>query len=99
MVWAKVVIAQIEANRAEGRSRFVISDWRLKVEFDSLCDHFGTTHVLPVRVCRWAEPPIKDATETELDDFDKFLIKLDNSRGKHFLWAQLDTWAAQNGWM
>ncbi len=66
-IFARHVAENIQAAAAD-IDRFVISDWRFPIEYDTLRRVFPTAHIIRVRVTRASVIPMTTPTEHLLDD-------------------------------
>jgi hypothetical protein len=70
-VWAKVIAEKIQKAIRKGKTKFVISDWRMIQELWALQKMIPEAAILPVRVVRPSQliSPVPDATEYNLLGF------------------------------
>lgn len=66
-VYAKAVVAEIEAGLSTGQQRFVISDWRLRREYEYVAAQFPHARLVRARITRPGTVQAADPTEHDLD--------------------------------
>ena len=68
-IFARHVAENIQAAAAD-MDRFVISDWRFPIEYDTLRTVFPTARIIRVRITRASVTPLATPTEHLLDNAD-----------------------------
>lgn len=86
--WVKRAVEEMQKNPEK---TYIISDVRYKTEMNQVIEFAGKENVISIRINRFETNPSQDASEIDLDDYNKFDHIISNRAGLDMLYRSLDS--------